>query len=75
MILSYTALEDLSVLSGMTRLRTLDISDTNVSDFSLITKDNFPNLTTLSVAVPESQAAEIASAYPSLNVQNFYDGE
>ena len=75
MILSCTALEDLSVLSGMTRLRTLDISDTNVSDFSLITKDNFPNLTTLSVAVPESQAAEIASAYPSLTVQNFYDGE
>ena len=75
MILSCTALEDLSVLSGMTRLRTLDISDTNVSDFSLITKDNFPNLTTLSVAVPESQAAEIASAYPSLTVQNFYAGE
>ena len=73
--LSCTALEDLSVLSGMTRLRTLHISDTNVSDFSLITKDNFPNLTTLSVAVPESQAAEIASAYPSLTVQNFYDGE
>ena len=75
MILSCTALEDLSVLSGMTRLRTLDISDTNVSDFSLITENNFPQLTTLSVAVPESQAAEIASAYPSLNVQNFYNGE
>lgn len=73
--LSQTTLEDLAVLSGMAKLRILDISTTNVQDFSTITAENFPKLTTLSVSVPEFQASEIEATYPSLNVQNFYDGE
>lgn len=75
LILSQTALDDIKALIGMTKLRTLDISTTNVQDFSLITEDNFPKLKTLSVSVPESQAADIESGYPSLNIQNFYDEE
>lgn len=75
LLINATALNDLSVLSGMPNLKGLHIYETNIEDFSLITAEIFPELQTLSVSIPESQVLEIQSAYPSLNIQNFYDEE